>query len=159
MDDFAKLRRWLARVLATKQGKWSVFQWLEIVLPIIVIAMLWNILSKPLLNSGHTRASVLPTPTVLPTPGIGSKVYLHSAGNSGMFPLAVDEQAYDELSSAMMAKDSYGCQELVNSGKVFLVEEGTEVLIIDRTLYLVKVRILEGTNQGKAGWVIHEAVD
>jgi len=88
---------------------------------------------------------------------IGDEVRLHW-GVEKVF-VAVDLDAESELSKVASSKDSMGMQILLASGRVFIVDDGTKVLVIDRALFLVKVRILEGPHAWQSGWVVHEAVD
>ena len=74
-------------------------------------------------------------------------------------PLALDEDAFEELIDAVIAKDKYGWVDLIAAGRVVLVDEGTEVRVIDMKIAAYRVRILEGTHTGKAGWVISEAIE
>lgn len=121
---------------------------------LIIVTMLW--VGPNVRPNGSVRAR--PTPTSAYAE-IGSRVSLHFGSSDGVVLLGTDEQTYEDLVWAMGAKDVYGLQELLASGKIFADQDDTQVLVIDRTATLAEVRILEGTNQGRSGWIIHEAVD
>lgn len=70
--------------------------------------------------------------------------------------LAVTEESFDELVEASVAKDYLGMAELMAIGAVFEVPNHTKVLVIDRAFGKKKVRILEGDEFGRAGWVPYE---
>lgn len=92
-------------------------------------------------------------------PSVGSEARLYGEG-SAPFWVAVDEEAFEELMTAIAAKDNYGITELMLAGRVFIVQNNTRVLVLDQHagLAATKVRILEGENTGMAGWVPYEFV-
>jgi hypothetical protein len=71
----------------------------------------------------------------------------------------VDTAAHDELMEVVLSRDQLGLLSLQQSGKIFAVPDGTNVKILERSMFLVKVRVYEGSYMGRVGWVIHEAVD
>lgn len=101
------------------------------------------------------------TPSGTPTPKRsarwGGDGILHSS-SGGPLPVAVDWDAYQELIRAV-PRDEYGIQELLLSGRVFAVENGTEVLVIESRSFSYRIRILEGTYTGRDGCVPYEFVD
>jgi hypothetical protein len=70
----------------------------------------------------------------------------------------VDVAAFDQVVKSQQAHDEAGVTALILSGRAFFVEEGTRVLVIDRSTTLRKVRTLEGPAVGRAGWVPAEWV-
>ncbi len=90
---------------------------------------------------------------------IGDEVRLHRGSQLDQVFVAVDRDAYDELVEVALSRDEIGGNILLASGRVFLVDDGSKVLVVDRDPYIVKVRILEGPYYGRSGWVVHEAVD
>lgn len=79
--------------------------------------------------------------------------------NSGTAsPVSTTKDIMDKFFKAYRINDKYGTGELLLSGQVFLVNHGTKVLVIDSSLYTLKIRILEGEHIGKAGWVPYEYV-
>lgn len=86
----------------------------------------------------------------------GDKAVLRSSG-SGKIWVAVDEKALDEYSEAALAKDNIGFQQLVTSGRLYSVDDGTtEALVLKTTFTRSKVRIMSGLHQGRVGWVPRE---
>jgi len=69
--------------------------------------------------------------------------------------VAADKEAHDKLGEALALGDSYGVAELVSSGRVFEVKNGTRVLELGGFLS-VKVRVLEGKYAGRIAWVPRE---
>jgi hypothetical protein len=90
-------------------------------------------------------------------PGLGEDGFLRSRGG-GPLPVAVDEEAWQAMSDAVVAGDDYGMAELVATGRVLAVDSGTRVRVIDRALYRTKIRVLEGKHTGRGGWVAYEFV-
>lgn len=89
--------------------------------------------------------------------GIGEEGRLYIDGSSPI-GVSVDKESLNELISSIIIHDSSGIQNLILKGKVFIVEEDTRILVIDRGFTSTKVRILEGGNTGMAGWVPSEWV-
>lgn len=89
---------------------------------------------------------------------IGKQGILHIDGGASSHFVAADEKAFQKLLDAINAKDEYGVSDLLLTGQVFSVKDGTQVLVIDETLYETQIRILEGPYAGKSGWVPHEWV-
>lgn len=73
--------------------------------------------------------------------------------------MAVDEDAFRELTKAAVAKDYLGMADLEVRGRIFGVDQGTRVLPIDSGFAKTKVRILEGKGLGRSGWVPYEFVN
>jgi hypothetical protein len=67
--------------------------------------------------------------------------------------LGGDQFAYEELQKSLIAGDTDGAVELIRLDRAFGVDRPVKVLVIDRSPLSVRVRILEGKNRGKAGWV------
>ena len=95
----------------------------------------------------------------------GGKKASVSAGQNGILkssgeltPVALTEKNFDAWTSAQVAKDNLGIQQLLASGKVVGVKSGTKVLVIEQATFKRKVRILEGKDKGLSGWVAMEYV-
>jgi hypothetical protein len=97
------------------------------------------------------------TPTPKRQARWGGDGLLRSRGG-GRLPVADDWDAYDDLLSAD-PRDEYAMRELLLSGRVFAVEDGTEVLVIESRGLSYRIRILEGAYAGRDGWVPGEFVD
>ena len=64
-------------------------------------------------------------------------------------PVAVDQESHDKLIKAQTMKDQHGVAELIVSGKVLPVDDETKIQVIDSTLLMRQVRILEGAYTGR----------
>lgn len=104
-----------------------------------------------ILKEGTAESS---TTKILNPPGIGKIGYLRTASMT----LAIDKKTHDELLSAVLAQDKIGYDNLVTSGRAFIVPNKAKVLVIDRGLFIRKVRILEGEYTGRAGWISYEEI-
>jgi hypothetical protein len=67
--------------------------------------------------------------------------------------LAMDNDALSDLNDLQAADDQVGLNMLLQSGRAFMLNEGTDILIEDSRFNTVMVRALEGPNSGKTGWV------
>ncbi|MGI8988691.1 MAG: hypothetical protein ACR2I2_03780 [Bryobacteraceae bacterium] len=81
-----------------------------------------------------------------------------SSGGTGTIALGVTKDDYDAFFAAMRAKDQYGAKELLISGKVFTVQDGTACLVIESSYLMSKVRIQSGEHNNRAGWTAFEMV-
>jgi len=115
---------------------------------VIIIAIVVGLFS---VLSGCAKTEVSkPSPS-----DIGSTAIL-AVSESDMVLVAVDEEAFEELIKASVAKDYMGIAELLLLGKVFEVPNNTKVLVIDSAFAKRKIRILEGDEFGRTGWVPYE---
>jgi zinc-ribbon domain len=73
-------------------------------------------------------------------------------------PVAVDQDSSDQLIKAQAINDQHAVVQLLLAGKVLSVNDGTKVKVIDSTFTLRQVRILEGSHEGRSGWVPLEFV-
>lgn len=83
----------------------------------------------------------------------GTEAYLFAPAADKEVAVAIDEAAFDELHAAFRTKDWHGVAELFLSNRAFGAETNSRVLIIDRAFGKKKVRVLEGKQTGRAGWV------
>ena len=65
---------------------------------------------------------------------------------------------FDEFTKLAVANDEIGGNQMINSGRVFVVEAGTSVKVIEIGLLAYRVRVTSGSHAGRDGWVIREAV-
>jgi hypothetical protein len=86
------------------------------------------------------------------TVGVGSEVRLHLDGPV-LVPLAVDQKALDELVNMLSTKNGLGMETLIQSGRVFEVENDTRARIVEVGFAKLKVRILEGPHVTMDGWL------
>lgn len=70
--------------------------------------------------------------------------------------LGITKEAQDKVSKALLAKDYIGMGDLLLSGEAFAVNICTKAKVIDTALYIRQVRILEGKNFGRSGWLPYE---
>jgi len=86
-------------------------------------------------------------------PSVGERGHLHSG--TELVALAVEKKVLDEWNDALFANDTFGRTELLTSGRIFVVPDGTEVLMLDSgwSIFVCKVRILEGEHLGQTGWI------
>jgi hypothetical protein len=88
----------------------------------------------------------------------GAKGWLVSSHPNVEVFVATDEKAFDDVTNAAIANDTYGVKELLSKGKIFIGSYNSRVLVIDSAMLKTKVRLLDGDNIGKAGWVPFEFV-
>lgn len=76
--------------------------------------------------------------------------------------IAVDEASFDAVMKAEIANDDEGKVELARMGKLFLVDPGTKCRVLDFHVVMAtmsyKVRILDGKQSGRAGYIAAEFV-
>ncbi len=72
----------------------------------------------------------------------------------GIVSIAFTEKAFDDLTNASVARDSYGYQQVFQQGFATTVENCTRVKAIDSAFAKTKVRLID--NPSIAGWVPYE---
>jgi hypothetical protein len=77
-----------------------------------------------------------------------------SAGASNVLMVAVDDRSLNEVIDAISRKDDQKMKRLLQSGKAFNVEQGVKVRLLGLVGGKVMVKIMEGSNASKVGWVI-----
>lgn len=90
--------------------------------------------------------------TSKPTTG----VYLYDGTDTVW--LGTTKNNMSELVHAVTIKNQEAVNYLFSSGKAFSVPAYTKVIILDESLTLTKVRILEGKYMGEVGWTCYEWV-
>lgn len=88
---------------------------------------------------------------------VGQEGHLDN-GDITMVLVAVDDAAYDDLHKVANANDDVGIRELVRAGRVFLTPQHTAIRVLENSVFSVKVRILDGAQKDRAGWVPAEFV-
>ena len=81
-----------------------------------------------------------------------------SSSGSSPFWLAADEEAYDLMTEAAVARDELGLRDLAARDRIYSVPEGTEVRVLDLGFLSTKVRVQEGEHMGRVGWQAREFV-
>ncbi len=91
-----------------------------------------------------------------PSIPIGQKGIL--AGTSGTHsPVAVTNDALDQFQKHKTVNDQHGITQQIVSGSLFSVKNGTKVLVIEHgSMFVRKIRVLEGEMKGRAGFVPEE---
>lgn len=89
---------------------------------------------------------------------VGEEARLHTGRPST--PLATTKDHYDEVQQALLAKDSGSLRQLIIQERAFFVDEGTRVQVVDMNwnLTMIQVKVSEGPQAGKVGWVANEYV-
>jgi hypothetical protein len=67
--------------------------------------------------------------------------------------IAVDEVSFEELGNLAIAHDEIGVKKLILTGSVFIEDGNVKVLVIETKSNAARIRILEGRNYGKDGWI------
>jgi hypothetical protein len=83
------------------------------------------------------------------------------SGTSGtLTPVAITEAALDQFLKSHSANDKHGMVQMIATGLIFTVKNGTKVLVIDygEGMFKRKIRILQGEMEGRAGYVPYEWV-
>ena len=88
----------------------------------------------------------------------GGQSRLRRAGGSGEVAVAIDERALDAAISASNARDGVAFGSLVAQGRLFIVASDTSVQVIGSGFGKLKIRVLEGSEAGRGGWVPAEWV-
>ena len=67
--------------------------------------------------------------------------------------VGVDFEAWTEVAALENVDNQTALNQLMGTGRAFIVNEGSEVLIIEARFNSVMIRALDGTNAGKEGWL------
>jgi hypothetical protein len=88
---------------------------------------------------------------------VGAKVTVYnSAGDYAV--VAVDEDSFNKLLDSIYANDTTTMKVMLLGGKLFTVDNDTPVLVLDKAVFnhlqsVFKVRVLQGENADKVGWL------
>lgn len=69
----------------------------------------------------------------------------------GIVALALTKSAFDDLANATVANDEYGYTQVFTQGRAVILDNCTEVKILERDLAKTKVRVI--SDPEVAGWV------
>ena len=75
---------------------------------------------------------------------------------TGQTILGATKESQDKITTALVANDEIGLAQLVITREAFMVDNCTKVKVIDTAVSLRQVRILEGEQVGKSGWLPYE---
>lgn len=126
---------------------------LGITVGVLFLSVVFNMITD---NKGQSIPEPHTTPALPKSSAVisvGDKAHINTE-----IAVAVNDSAWDELNKASRARDTLGMANLVASGRIFIAEPDSKVLIIEGGFTSVKVRMMSGDNIGKSGWVISEAV-
>lgn len=79
-------------------------------------------------------------------------------GADQLILLALQRDDVEAVGKALRAGDGAGIVELVRRGRALLVSNGTKVLVIDTAVFVRQVRVLDGDQAGRAGWIPTEFI-
>ncbi|MCC7261574.1 MAG: hypothetical protein IT369_03535 [Candidatus Latescibacteria bacterium] len=84
---------------------------------------------------------------------VGEEAYIQSGGRST--PITITKDDYDQVQKILLAKDWEGLRQLIIQERAFVIDEGTQVLVVDKSWdwTMTQVKVLEGSQAGKTGWV------
>ncbi len=122
---------------------------LGIVGVIAVIAFIGNL-------GGSSSPSSTSTPAPSTSVAIGENGYLRNSANPIMVPIS--KSIFDETMKLSVAGDTAGLARMVVAGEILMVDNGTQVKVIDKNFASTEVRIMSGKNYGESGWVPMEFV-
>jgi hypothetical protein len=116
------------------------------------------------LGSSSPTVSLSPAPTPVPTetsliqgnrpPLTGQQGNIH-VQDSYVFAAATQAD-YDAFRKARGATDQIGVYELMAQERLFLIDNGTRVLVLEKHVVLTQVRVLDGPKFGLAVWLPSE---
>ncbi|MGQ0633313.1 MAG: hypothetical protein ACT4QC_01780 [Planctomycetaceae bacterium] len=87
---------------------------------------------------------------------VGDEVLLDTG--TDVITLPIDLAAWTEFQRCVAADDNVGLLNMGLSGKSFSVSRGTRAKLVDREQDAIHVRIMEGNQVHKAGWIAREFV-
>ncbi len=107
------------------------------------------------IGSSGSTISTPPAPQI-ESVSVGETGYLESSADNVL--VGTTKQNYEEIVKLSVAKDNEGLTQMVLNGQAYFVDSGTQVRVIDTSMFARQVRILEGKQSGKSGWVPAEFV-
>lgn len=124
------------------------------VILIIAIIAVFLIARRPASQNQSAGTTSSPSRSVESRSSIsaGSDARLHIDGRDFVM-MAVDEKALNELIQSLTSKDENKAAALIQSGKTFKVADNTRVRIVETASGMARVRISEGEDIMKEGWV------
>jgi len=91
-------------------------------------------------------------------PQIGDTVIIEDSDMKVSFA-GITDRDFDSFVEYMQAKDQYGCMELMNANRVYTIKNGVKAIFIAASGFGVrKIRVIEGENVGRLGYVFSEAI-
>lgn len=143
------------KLFALPVRSWQLGEW---VLVAVCACVLFGI-TAALTNSNAPETAATATVKIGET---GRLCHTHSDGSPAHVMVADSVESFTKVLEADSKKDAYGILELKEIGAVWGEDSGTKVLVLDSasnwgTMY-VKVRILSGPHEARAGWTMEDTV-
>jgi len=128
-----------------------------------VIAILSFLLMIIVSNSGGNKPIPSSTTTIEnQILSIGDEGIVNNNGDrnncDGKVILGISKEAENQIIKASVANDEIGLANILMNGGIFFVPNCTKVKVIDINMFIRQVRILEGEQFGKSGWLPYEFV-
>ena len=131
---------------------------------IYTVAVLFGVPILLAAIGGNSKPAATTQPTVAQTeqPASSQKVSVGEEGyikvSSPKTILANTKTDLDALTKIYLANDTEGIAEFLVGGQGFAVSNGTKVLVLDTAVGSRRVRVLEGDQASKSGWLPMEYV-
>lgn len=93
----------------------------------------------------------------LPASGREAEIRIGEPGSVAY--ATVSEGAYNQLLSSIVRNDEAGLTELALAGQLFILKEGTRVLVLDAGFSSTKVRVRSGNYQGQIAYITTDVLD
>ena len=114
------------------------------------------------ISGGDNKSTSTPSQPTSKTPSIGEEGIINfrddksDCSGEDKVLLGTTKEAQDKVGKTLLAKDEMGIAELLITGEAFGVAICTKAKVIDSAVGIRQVRILEGENLGKSGWLPYE---
>lgn len=95
--------------------------------------------------------------TIKPTSAISVSTTPTIKSNGGIL-LATTEENFAEMMRAAVSGDDAYLMRMSDAGKLFRLQDGTKIRIIEGGMVKSKVSAIEGTQAGKSGWLPNEFI-
>lgn len=87
-------------------------------------------------------------------PSVGDRVVVNTE-----FSICIDEDSHDEFHRLLAARDNLGLLQMEAQGRIFIVEAGTQAILLEGGIMTSRVRVTAGRHIGKAGLIASEFID
>ncbi len=123
----------------------------------LIYTLIGSVVLLILISIGTSGSSAPSTPAPqIDSVSVGETGYLESSASNVL--VATTKDNLDEIVKLSVANDTEGLAQMTLDGDAYIVDQGTQVRVIDTTIGTREVRILEGKQYGKSGWVPVEFV-
>jgi hypothetical protein len=114
----------------------------------LVVVVVFILICAGVFNSSDHSSTVLSSSY----PVTGERGYVHSDAGPLVF-LGTTKEDYKDVLKSLQARDQLGIYDLILKHCAFAVDPGVKILVVDYSWDLKQVRILDGENAGRIGWV------